>query len=94
MAIPLHSLSPDARTHFEEIPSSAVWPEVGTRAMQRVVIAVGGETVTHSDWIEVQEGQYRYFAFAEGQTILVRIVIGEYLACEVIWARHSGLLTT
>lgn len=52
--------------------------------MQRMVICTAGPTVFGPDWIEVQPGQYRYFAIAQG-AVMVRIVIGEYLACEVIW---------
>jgi hypothetical protein len=85
MAMPLHSMTTDTRRHFEKVPSSSVWPEVGTRAMQRMVISVGTQAKIHPDWIEVQEERYRYFAFAERERVLVRIVIGEYLACEVIW---------
>lgn len=89
MATPLHTLSSEARRHFEEVPPSSAWPEVGTRAMQRMAISMGNDAVIYSDWIEVQEGQYRYFAFAAGAPVLVRIVIGEYLACEVIWGEED-----
>ena len=85
MFVPLHSLTPAARAHFENPPTPTAWPEVGTRALQRVAISmVGTPTPLDSDWIEVQEGQYRYCAISEGPT-MVRFVIGEYLACEVIW---------
>jgi hypothetical protein len=89
MATPLHTLSSEARSHFEELPSPSAWPEVGTRAMQRMASSMGTATAIYSDWIEVQEGQYRYFAFAEGAPVLVRIVVGEYLACEVIWGKED-----
>jgi hypothetical protein len=78
LIIPLHLLTPEAREHFETPPSSAVWPEVGSRAMQRIVLQEGLE------WVEVQKGRYRYLVAAEGE-VTVRIVIGEYLGCEVIW---------
>ncbi len=81
--IPIHLLSDDARNHFETSPAPRVWPEVGSRAMQRMLIA--GDSA-FSDWIEVQEGQYRYIAVAGGP-VMVRIVVGEYLGCEVIWDR-------
>ena len=85
MVVPLHTLAPHAREHFENPPATAGWPEVGTRAMQRVASSmVGPPAVLDSDWIDVQEGQYRYFAIAEG-AVMVRFVVGEYLACEVIW---------
>ena len=84
MFVPLHTLDPMAREHFETPPQSMVWPEVGTRAMQRMVVAMPTQSVIGLDWIDVQEDQYRYFAIAEGP-VMVRMVIGEYLACEVIW---------
>jgi hypothetical protein len=80
---PLTTLEPAAREHFETVPISAIWPEVGSRAMQRLII--GGDDVTSEGWIEVQPEQYRYFVVAEGP-VLVRIVVSEYVACEVIWS--------
>jgi hypothetical protein len=82
MITPLHILTPEARDHFETSPATFGWPEVGSRAMQRMAVAINGPGV--SPWIEVQAGQYRYLAVAEG-AVLIRIVISEYLACEVIW---------
>jgi hypothetical protein len=79
---PLRSLDQSARAHFETIPTSAIWPEVGSRAMQRLI--VGGTDVAHGGWIEVQPEQYRYFVVAE-VPVMVRFVVSEYLACEVIW---------
>jgi len=81
MTTPIHLLGADTRNHFETSPVPRVWPELGSRAMRRMLIA-GSEV--HSDWIEVQEGQYRYLAVTGGE-LMIRIVIGEYLACEVIW---------
>ena len=83
MVAPLHTLTPSAREHFENPPQPTAWPEVGTRAMQRMVIA--DQRVYHLGWVDVQEGQYRYAAIAEG-AVMVRFVLGEYLACEVIWS--------
>lgn len=79
---PLEALDDTARNHFETIPSSAIWPEVGSRAMQRLIVY--GRDVTGEGWIEVQAERYRYAVIAEG-AIMVRIVVSEYLACEVIW---------
>ena len=89
MAAPLHTLSSEARSHFEEVPSSSALPEVGTRAMQRVVVLAAWNTTIDDGWIEVQAGRYRYFAVADGAAVMVRIVVGEYLACEVIWGEED-----
>jgi hypothetical protein len=79
---PFETLDDDARKHFEAVPSSAVWPEVGSRAMQRLIVA--GNEATDDGWIEVQSRQYRYFVIAE-RAVIVRMAVSEYLACEVIW---------
>ncbi len=50
--------------------------------MQRLIV-FGGD-VTDTGWIDVQPEQYRYFVVAEGP-VMVRFVVSEYLACEVIW---------
>jgi len=84
MFVSLYALDPGAREHFETPPQCTVWPEMGTRGMQRMVVAVPTQGIIGLDWIEVQQDQYRYFVIAEGP-MMVRMVIGEYLACEVIW---------
>jgi hypothetical protein len=76
---PLHLMSTEVRQDFETPPSFPVWPEVGSRAMQRLA-GVGDD----SGWLHVQAGRYRYAAAAAG-LIVVRIAVADYLACEVIW---------
>jgi hypothetical protein len=76
---PLHLFGDEAREAFECTTEYgfAVWPEVGSRAMQRLI--------QHGqEWIEVQPSRYRYLATVDA-TVRVRIVLSEYLACEVIW---------
>jgi hypothetical protein len=82
MITPLHLLTPEARDHFEAPPTTFGWPEVGSRAMQRIAVALAAPGL--SPWVEVQPNRYRYLAVAEG-TVLIRVVISEYLGCEVIW---------
>ncbi len=83
MILPLDVLVSEARRHFETPPAVSAWPEVGSRAMQRMFVA--GDTISGPDWIDVQKGQYRYLAVAEG-AVMIRFVVGEYLACEIIWS--------
>jgi hypothetical protein len=80
--VPLTSLEENSLLRFEAPPSIAIWPEVGSRAMQRLLIA--DTAVLNPGWIDVQMGRYRYFASSQG-SILVRFVISEFLACEVLW---------
>lgn len=77
---PLHLLDNNVREAFENtfVPGFAIWPEVGSRAMQRLVQNEHG-------WIEVQRGRYRYLTTIDA-VVRVRLVLSEYLACEVIWS--------
>ncbi len=59
----------------------ALWPEVGSRAMQRLLVA---DEAYQGGWLIVQEGRYRYMAVSGGDTV-VRGVLSEYLGFEVIW---------
>lgn len=82
---PVHLLSDEARTAFENTAGDgfAVWPEVGSRAMQRLVESGEG-------WISVQDDRYRYIATADSM-VCVRIVLSEYLACEVTWQEAESI---
>lgn len=82
---PLATLS-DLRA-FELPPIADIWPEVGSRAMQRLAEAGGPIT---SEWIVVQEGRYRYLAAATRVGVIVRSVLSEYLGCEVAWRNQHG----
>jgi len=74
----LEMLSEEARTYFEMIPQANKAPEVGSRAMQNILIS---DDMIGMPWIEVQEDRYRYLTFEGG----VRMVFSEYIWCEIIW---------
>jgi hypothetical protein len=80
---PLPSLADDALHDFESLGSGglAMWPEVGSRAMQRLLEGYPGN---RPGWVVVQEGRYRYMAGVEDGNV-VRIVLSEYLGCKVVW---------
>lgn len=84
---PLISLTSKDREYFETPIKVNLLPEVGSRAMQRMIIK-GNDAIT--PWTIVQPGRYRYLATV-GQNVLVRLVIHEYLACEVIWGKEEAL---
>lgn len=75
--------------------SHRLFSEVGSRATQRMVVLEAtlmsprGELVRApvvcTLWVEVQEDRYRYLAVDDHDGITVKIVVGEYLACEVRW---------
>jgi len=78
---PLTLMSNTERTDFESPETSNVWPEVGSRAMQRLI--VNGDTI-FEQWIEIQQGKYRFHASPTNGTE-IRIIIHEYLAGYVRW---------
>lgn len=77
---PLALMTAEAREAFETPPRSLIWPEVGSRAMHRLLVSDPRASL----WLIVQPGRYRYLA-AVGDSVVVRRVIGEYLAYEVLW---------
>lgn len=80
---PLQILTPEVVRIFETIDYGSVWPEVGSRLMSRLI---GGEDMRPDGWVIVQPNVYR-FAVVDGGQFVVRTVIREYLATEVIWDR-------
>ncbi len=93
---PLSTMSVEDLEQFESPQIPIIIDEVGSRSLQRLrVIEVTlqsdkGEKFTHSyicnDWIDVQDGRYRYLATSEPDGARVRIVIGEFLACDIKWS--------
>lgn len=80
---PLVLMTDEERRCFEDGDSDlAVWPEVGSRAMERLLIA--GTDVFEEGWLVVQEDRYRYRT-SQSAGLSVRMVLREYLACEVSW---------
>ncbi len=61
---------------------SELWPEVGSRAFQRFFI--DDDTVV-DNWIIVQDDTYSYSFNHRKYGLTVKILIWNYLACEVIW---------
>ena len=83
---PLVTMTPEQRERFEaddaEDWSLAGWPEVGTRSMQRLLVV--GDQAFQEPWLVVQEDRYRY-RVDQDDGWRVRMVLSEYLACEVAW---------
>jgi hypothetical protein len=78
---PLALMTDAERGEFESPEPASVWPEVGSRAMQRLVIASDS---VRGQWLEVQPERYRLHA-SPGNGTEIRLVIHEYLACYVRW---------
>jgi hypothetical protein len=91
---PIHILGSEDLQRFENshrqgYSQLAGWPEVGARAMQRMRVVTPDNLILGNDWMEVQVGQYRYLVIDDEGDLIVRFVIGEYLACEVIWRERN-----
>lgn len=94
---PLESLSDEVHETFHSAHVTKLIGEVGSRGMQRQyvvqlpLISECGSSlalgVIATDWVDVQEGRYRYLAIQEAEEVCIRIVIREYLACEVVWCQ-------
>jgi hypothetical protein len=80
-SVPLVLLTDEERKNFENPEAAKIWPELGSRAMQRILM---GTDITPSGWICVQPERYRFHAL-QGHCLEVRIVIHEYLACHAHW---------
>ena len=81
MARPLIGLTEEERAIFELADAGPGWPEVGSRMLTRVV---EGQDLSNG-WVVVQEGVYRY-AVTQTGAFVVKMVMAEYLAAEVIWS--------
>ncbi len=84
--VPLPTLGKGERTAFEDVSYDGIgsWPEIGSRSFLRAAGKNPDQFVQSGDWIIVQPNLYRY-AVIETGGMHVRIVLSEYLACEVIW---------
>lgn len=69
---------------FNTVPFEGLFPEIGSRAFLRTVVVSKNVFTYENGWLTVQEGRYRY-SISWSDRIAVRMVLSEYLACEVIW---------
>ena len=91
VAVPLRSLSEERYAEFEAGGSGVVgFPEIGTRMFQRVCSSGDSESSDVSGpWVVVQDGVYRYAVEDQGNGLLVKSVIREYLGTEVYWSEGT-----
>ena len=85
---PIQAMTARQVDQFENVPHGSGWPEVGSRMMQRAFIIHrpgDAQEVYFDSWQVVQDGVYRYAVTQGSGGILVRMVLREYLACEVGW---------
>jgi len=101
---PLHLMTGEERDSYEAAHVVGLFGEVGSRGMQRLMVTqVTLQTSTGeskaidyiiNDWVEVQENRYRYHAIDDDDEVRVKIVIGEYLACDVAWRHYEVTLAS
>lgn len=84
--VPLQMLGDAARVAFESVVDDRIgtWPEIGSRAFLRACGVSPDRLQVSGGWVVVQSDRYRYTVKEPGG-VLVRMVLSEYLACEVIW---------
>lgn len=91
----LASLPETQRDAFDAAHIQLMFGEVGSRGLQRMLVtqislrSEAGNQLEHgvlvNDWVDVQDGNYRYLAIDDSCGVIVRIVVAEYLGCEVAW---------
>ena len=91
----LSSLTEEQIDAFNAAHIQQLISEIGSRNHQRMLAAEismtslsGGQRTMQllvNDWIEVQEGYYRYLPIDDIGGLIIRIVIANYLASEIGW---------
>jgi hypothetical protein len=92
---PLETLTEERREAFLAAHIQELYGEIGSRNIQRMYVtqlklqSKSGETtmlnMLVNDWIDVQNGYYSYLAIDDVAGVNIRIVVSDYLACEVVW---------
>jgi len=77
----LDSFSKKERSLFEKTYKIDVFPEVGSRTP--IMINTSGEM--HYQWEIVQNDIYRYIVADVDNFIIVKLVLSEFIACEIVW---------
>ncbi|QDT86052.1 hypothetical protein MalM14_37260 [Gimesia chilikensis] len=94
---PISIMSSEEREAFDAGHLVEQLGEIGSRGSQRIVMtevslrSMSGELtklrLLINGWLNVQKGFYRYIAIDDYSEIRIKIVIAEYLACEVAWMK-------
>lgn len=79
---PIQSLDEAGATTFLSAQPTPFWPEIGSRSFIRACYRFPGPRA--DEWCVVQEGRYQYLV-SQADGDFVRILISDYLACEVRW---------
>ena len=92
---PIPLMSPEERDSYDASHVIQTFGEVGSRGMQRLLVtqltlnSPTGELSTLgvivNDWVDVQDDRYRYLAVDDAGEVRIKIIIRQYLACEIVW---------
>lgn len=93
---PMSFMTEEQREAFNACHFTHLFGEVGSRGMQRLLVTqvvlkspagqLSSLDLIVNDWIDVQEGRYRYHAIDDSGGVKIKIVLSEFIACEVFWA--------
>jgi hypothetical protein len=94
---PMSIMTEEQRDSFDASHVTELLGEVGSRGMQRLLVTqvtlasptgeLSALNLIINDWVDVQEGRYRYLAIDHNAEVRIKIVLSEFLACEVSWER-------
>jgi len=84
---PMHLLTEKEGRIFFSVSEMEKAPEIGSRAMQRLFLNDEGKPI--ESWISVQDGVYNYFVSISMGFKIVRMIIRNYLACEIAWTENE-----
>lgn len=80
---PYGTISDEILAEFECSQIMSMWPEIGSRAFINVILPNKNITIKNG-WNITQDSRYRYMITYDGG-VSVKIVISDYLFCEVIF---------
>lgn len=81
---PFLNLSAEERDAFEFQSPYAIWPEIGSRAFMRATGMIRSDP-SDNGWQIVQPERYRYRVDYSDHPFTVKLVLSEYLSCQVAW---------
>ncbi len=95
----ISDMTDEERDAYDSVHVTDLIGEIGSRNMQRLLtteitlMAPTGELkrkrVIIDDWVEVQEGRYRYHGIDHAEGVIVKIIFSEILACQVYWKENQ-----
>ena len=82
---PVETMTEYEEKEFYSLAEQTKLPEVGSRAL---TVLFSGKTPM-SKWVEVQPNNYQYSVSYFDNMFIVKIVIWEYLACQIEWGEFK-----